>query len=81
MKIPDLIFENFVLVFWVDADPDPGSCQPWIRDKVWKSQIRDPGSGINIPDPQHCFLATRDRYKSGKDLIPNNGSTPEGNFL
>jgi hypothetical protein len=36
-----------------------------IRDPGWKkfgSRIRDgklsdPGSGINIPDPQHCFVA------------------------
>jgi hypothetical protein len=35
------------------ADPDPGS---EIRDPgsgMGKNQ--DPGSGINIPDPQHCF--------------------------
>jgi hypothetical protein len=26
-----------------------------IRDPGWvKIRIRDPGSGINIPDPQHC---------------------------
>jgi hypothetical protein len=26
-------------------------------DPGWKkSRIRDPGSGINIPDPQHCYL-------------------------
>jgi hypothetical protein len=42
MKIPDRIFENLVSVFWVkifkffDADPDPGSCQPWIWDPGWK---------------------------------------------
>jgi hypothetical protein len=28
-----------------------------IRDPGWvKIRIRDPGSGINIPDPQHCFF-------------------------
>ncbi len=27
---------------------DPESFRPWIRDK-------NPGSGINIPDPQHCL--------------------------
>jgi hypothetical protein len=50
MNIP----ENLISVFWVkkhkffEADPDPGSCQPWI----W-----DPGSGINVPDPHYrCDL-------------------------
>jgi hypothetical protein len=37
MNFLNLIFENFVSVFWVkikffDADPDPGSCQLRIRD-------------------------------------------------
>jgi hypothetical protein len=40
------------------ADPDPGS---GIRDPGETVRIRDPGwkkvgSGINIPDPQHCRL-------------------------
>ncbi len=35
--------------------PDPGSCQPCIRDPGWKRS--DPGYGINIPDPQHCIKA------------------------
>ncbi len=30
---------------------DPESVWPWIRDG--KIRIRDPGSEINIPDPQH----------------------------
>jgi hypothetical protein len=55
MKIPDLIFENFewyqlfglkILKFF-EADPDPGSCQPG-------SGMEEVGSGINIPDLQHC---------------------------
>jgi hypothetical protein len=29
-----------------DADPDPGTGIPWIRDKGWKKF----GYGINIPD-------------------------------
>jgi hypothetical protein len=38
MNIPDIFFEDLVAGFWVknteffDADPDLGSCQPWIRD-------------------------------------------------
>ncbi len=27
---------------------------PWIRDPGWKKL--NPGSGIYIPDPQHCLL-------------------------
>ncbi len=34
-----------------DADADPGSFLPWIRDPGWENS--DPGAGINIPDPQH----------------------------
>jgi hypothetical protein len=47
MNISDHISESLETFFWFkilklfDADPDPG----------WK--ILDPGSGINIPDPQH----------------------------
>jgi hypothetical protein len=53
MNIPDLIFENLVLAFglkipkFFDADPDPGSCQPWILDPGWEK------IGSGIPDPQH----------------------------
>jgi len=39
------IFKFFV------TDPDLGSFRPWIRDG--KIKTRDPGSEINIPDPQH----------------------------
>jgi hypothetical protein len=34
---------------------DPASCQPWIRDRK-KSDPKDPGAVINIPDPQHWYL-------------------------
>jgi hypothetical protein len=49
MNIPDLIYKNVLSVFfWVkkmvlkffNADPDPGSCKPWIRDPGWKNRIR-----------------------------------------
>jgi hypothetical protein len=33
---------SFVAVFWI---PDPG---------FGMGKNQDPGSGINIPDPQHC---------------------------
>ncbi len=53
MKIPDHLSKSLERVFWVkihkffDADPDPGSFRPWIRDPGWKNSDRD---------PQHCFL-------------------------
>jgi hypothetical protein len=40
MKIPNLISESLELIFglkifkFFDADPDPGSFLPWIRDPV-----------------------------------------------
>ncbi len=58
MNIKDFIFENLVSVFGLKLlklfDADPGSCQPWIRDPEWKKS--DPGSWINILDPQHCEI-------------------------
>jgi hypothetical protein len=46
MNIPDHISESFETIFGLKIlkffDADPG----------WKNS--DPGSGINIPDPQHC---------------------------
>jgi hypothetical protein len=33
-------------------DADPGYFCPWFRDPELKNL--DPGSGIDIPDPQHC---------------------------
>ncbi len=51
INITDLIFENLVSVFGLKilkffyADPNTGSCHPWIRDG--KNRIRDPGSEKN----------------------------------
>jgi len=58
MNIPDNFSESLLTGFWVkntvliffDADLDSGSLT---RDPGWKNS--DPGSGINIPDPQHCL--------------------------
>jgi hypothetical protein len=57
MNIPDHISESKqffglkILIFF-DADPDPG---------VRIFLTLDPGSGINIPDPQHCnFLNSKE---------------------
>jgi hypothetical protein len=43
---------SFVAVFGSEIrDPRSG-----IRDPRWvKVRIRNPGSGINIPDPEHCW--------------------------
>jgi hypothetical protein len=35
-------------------DPGSGMETVLIRDPGWKKV--DPGSGINIPDPQHCLM-------------------------
>jgi hypothetical protein len=48
INIPILFLRTWYQIFglkilnFFDSDPDPGSCQPWIRDG--KSRIRDPGS-------------------------------------
>jgi hypothetical protein len=41
MNIPDLNFLNLVSIFWV-------------KILNFFDADPDPGSGINIPDPQHC---------------------------
>jgi hypothetical protein len=46
---------NFLKFF--DVDPDPGSGIFLSRNPGWKSL--DPGSRINIPDPQHWLNGTR----------------------
>jgi hypothetical protein len=54
-KSLETIWVKILKFFGADADPgsgnlfDPGS---GIRD----GKNTDPGSGINIPDPQHCWL-------------------------
>ncbi len=42
-----------ILIFF-DADPGSGMEKVRIRD----GKKSDPGSGINIPDPQHCMVHT-----------------------
>jgi len=55
---PDHISESLETIFCVKIlkffDVDPGSGMEKIRTREpgWNS---DPGSGINIPDPQHCL--------------------------
>ncbi len=55
IKILDQISQSLERIFWVkilkffdaDADPDSGSGNLFDPGS-------DPGSGINVPDPQHC---------------------------
>jgi hypothetical protein len=62
MNIPDHISESLETIFLVkntlmyffDADPDPGSEIFETLDPGWKNS--NPGSGINIPDPTHWFF-------------------------
>jgi hypothetical protein len=58
MNIPFLIFENLVSVCGIKTTLlyflVPGSCQPCSRG----GKKSDPGSGINIPDPQHWLYTT-----------------------
>jgi hypothetical protein len=55
MHNPDHISESLGIIFWVKIlnffDPDPGSGLEKIQIRDRKNS--DPGSGINIPDPQH----------------------------
>jgi hypothetical protein len=59
MNIPDHISENLETGFWVKIleffYADPGSRDGKNSDPGWKKF----GSGINIPDPQHCCLQHR----------------------
>jgi hypothetical protein len=53
-----LELRNHFLVFFVDKilkffDEDQGSGIETVRIRDRKKS--DPGAGINIPDPQHCF--------------------------
>jgi hypothetical protein len=82
MNIPDHIFESVETIFWVkkfkffDADPDPRSGNFFILDPgSGMEKNSDPGSRINIPDPQHCYPYYADNIfiKSCKDnyeLVP-----------
>jgi hypothetical protein len=64
MNKPDHISESLKTIFWAkilkffDADPESGTRDGKIRDgknSDLGSGIRNPGSGINIPDQQHCL--------------------------
>jgi hypothetical protein len=58
MNNPDHLSESLETIFWIKIlkffDADPGSGMGKIRIRERKK--RDPGSGLNIPDPQHCSL-------------------------
>jgi hypothetical protein len=64
MNIPDNVFESVETIFWAkklnlfdaDADPGPGSGNFLILNPGSRmGKNSDPGSGINIPDPQLCL--------------------------
>jgi hypothetical protein len=59
MNIPDHIFESLETIFWVQtfqffyADADPGSENLYDQSTNFKcdtQRLRDPGSGMNVPD-------------------------------
>jgi hypothetical protein len=56
MNNPDHISESLETISWVkilklfEADPGSGMGKNWIQDPGWTTF----GSGINIPDLQHC---------------------------
>jgi hypothetical protein len=60
MNIPDHISESLETIFWLkilkffDADPDPGSGIRNLFDHGSGSGMANFGSGIKIPDSQHC---------------------------
>jgi hypothetical protein len=63
MDIPDHFSESLETVFRAEkilkffdqhAEPDPGSGILLTLDPGWKNS--DPGSWINISDPQHCII-------------------------
>ncbi len=77
LNILDHISESLETIFWVkqklfdtDADPefrnlfDP---ETGIRDTGWKNS--NPGSAINIPDPQHCTHSYHS-YRNGPVKYP-----------
>jgi hypothetical protein len=76
MNIPDHNSESSETIFWVilleffDADADPGSgnlFDPGFRIRDEKNS--DPGSGMNIPDPQHC-PGPRQRFPKLYGFVP-----------
>jgi hypothetical protein len=52
---------DFKLLKFFDADPVPGSGIFLNLDPGWKSSYS--GSGINIPDPQHCGFRSGNSVK------------------
>jgi hypothetical protein len=52
----ETFFRLIILKFFdADADPDPASRNLFYPgSRIRDEKNSDPGSGINIPDPQHC---------------------------
>jgi hypothetical protein len=59
MNNPDHIFERLSNNFWVKIlnffYAHPGSGMEKYGPRIRYGKNSDPGSGINIPDPQHWF--------------------------
>jgi hypothetical protein len=81
MSNPDHISESLGTIFWVKILKliyvDPGSGMEKIRNRNGKNS--DTGSGINIPDPQHCFYSFADP-SFGAFLTPGPGSGIQNRF-
>ncbi len=64
INIPDHISESLGINFWVilkffDADPDPGSFRPWIRDENIRIRDKHPGSvQYHVKDYLLCCAQT-----------------------
>jgi hypothetical protein len=72
LELGNLFFGLKILKFF-DADPGSGMETVLIRDPgSGMKKKSDPGSGINIPDPQHCsgrsILSSVRLGKCGRDL-------------
>ncbi len=61
-----IIFPRVKKIFWIkilkffNVDTGYGMGKIWIRD----GKKSDPGSGINIPDPQHWIIVSDQRWNS-----------------
>jgi hypothetical protein len=60
MNNPDHISESLKTIFWVKILKffyvDPRFGMEKFGSGIRDGKKSDPGSGINIPDPQHCFV-------------------------
>jgi hypothetical protein len=70
MNIPEHISDS------LDVDPDPGSVI-FMKTRSWMEKF---GSGMNIPDPQHCRQQNKrggQEKVHGEERRPGNTRTKE----